>query len=545
MLKHLRTLSIAARLWLILGVTVITLFLLSGVTLYQNYHALQASKAEKVHHIVETVSGVLRHYHTLEQNQTLSREQAQQQAMRVIRTLRYAEGEYFWINDLQAVVLMHPLNPALENKEQSGLKDPDGTALILEAARLARAQGAGWLEYRWPKPNSTQPVQKISYVELFRPWGWVLGSGIYIDDIQREFRAYVVTVFTITLAFSALIAVLVFWITQSIIQPLKKTVQAMHDIAHGDGDLTHRIDETGKDELTELARAFNRFVDKIHGLVKQTMDVTSWLSAAAEELSSSSTQTRELVTRQHHESDQVAAAINQMTATVAEVARNAAEAAKAAQDTDRQADIGSDRVKQTIQAIDSVAREVENIAQVIRRLSVDSEAISKVLEVIQGIAEQTNLLALNAAIEAARAGEQGRGFAVVADEVRTLASRTQSSTKEINAMIERLQKGSADAVRAIEQGQERVQDSVAQAGQAGERLDAITASMTAITDMNTQIASAAEEQSAVTEEINRNVANITHAVDETANSMRQIISASEELSSLATDLQTKIKQFRV
>ncbi len=545
MLKHLRTLSIATRLWLILGVTVIILFSLSGLSLYQNYQSLHTSKAEKVQHIIETVSGVLKHYHTLEQSRTLSREQAQQQAMAVIRTLRYADGEYFWINDLQAVVLMHPLNPALENKDQSGLKDPDGKALILEAARLARAQGAGWLEYRWPKPNSTQPVQKISYVELFRPWGWVLGSGIYIDDIQREFRSHVTTVFSVTLIVLVLIAALVFWITQSIIQPLKKTVQAMHDIAQGDGDLTHRIDETGKDELTELAQTFNLFIDKIHGLVKQTTDVTSWLSAAAEELSSSSTQARELVTRQHHESDQVAAAINQMTATVAEVARNAAEAAKAAQDTDRQADIGSDRVKQTIHAIDAVAREVENIAQVIKRLSVDSEAIGKVLEVIQGIAEQTNLLALNAAIEAARAGEQGRGFAVVADEVRTLASRTQASTKEINAMIERLQKGSADAVRAIEQGQERVQDSVAQAGQAGERLDAITASMTSITDMNTQIASAAEEQSAVTEEINRNVANITHAVDETANSMRQITSASEELSSLATDLQTKIKQFRV
>lgn len=335
------------------------------------------------------------------------------------------------------------------------------------------------------------------------------------------------------------------WLSRSIVVPLGQTVARLNDIASGGGDLTQRLAVGGGRELAELGSAFNGFIDKIRELVQQVAAATAQLAAAAEHLSATSTETSSQVQRQQSETDQVATAMNEMAATVQDVARSASEAARSAQQTDEEANAGRLVVQQTVDSIQVLAAEIEDAAGVIMRLSADSEEIGKVLDVIRGIAEQTNLLALNAAIEAARAGEQGRGFAVVADEVRTLASRTQASTQEIQQMIERLQGNAGSAVDAMEKGRTRARDSVAHASRAGESLHAITEAITTISDMNTQIASAAEQQSAVAEEINRNVANISSAVDETARGASQLSGSSEDLARLALELQGRVTQFRV
>ncbi len=228
-----------------------------------------------------------------------------------------------------------------------------------------------------------------------------------------------------------------------------------------------------------------------------------------------------------------------------EVARNASSASQAAQEADGEAGNGKQVVSASIDAINALAGEVEKAAEVIDKLETDSENISKVLDVIKGIAEQTNLLALNAAIEAARAGEQGRGFAVVADEVRTLASRTQQSTEEIHEIIERLQADAESAVQVMNTGRGQAQSSVEQAAHAGESLERIAKAVTTISDMNAQIASAAEEQTAVAEEINRNIVGITQAGQESAQGAQQTATSSEELAKLAARLQGLVSQFRV
>jgi methyl-accepting chemotaxis protein len=328
-------------------------------------------------------------------------------------------------------------------------------------------------------------------------------------------------------------------------RPLEVAHAAMADIAEGEGDLTRRLDASGRDEISQLAGAFNVFVEKIQAMVGHVAQSTNQLASTAEQMSIVTEETREGMHRQRAETDQVATAMNQMTATVQEVARNASSAAASAHHADEQATQGKQVMGQSMKANDLLAKEVERAAEVIERLEGESESIGKVLEVIQEIAEQTNLLALNAAIEAARAGEQGRGFAVVADEVRTLANRTQHSTQEIQQIIERLQTGATEAAQVMVEGKSRAQESVELVDKAGEALDVIVGAVDTISTMNTQIASAAEEQTAVAEEINRNIVNITQVAEGTSNGAQQTSAASEQLARLASELQTLVGRFRV
>ena len=320
-------------------------------------------------------------------------------------------------------------------------------------------------------------------------------------------------------------------------------VEGLH--AMSQGDLTHKISLTGKDEFAWMCWEYSQGRKGFMTLVKEILGSSGQLAAAAEELSAITEQSTSGVMRQQGEIEQVATAMNEMSATVSEVAKNAANAATAATDADDQAKNGCEVVNTTVQTINNLASEVERTSQVIENLKGDSISIGAVLDVIRDIAEQTNLLALNAAIEAARAGEQGRGFAVVADEVRTLASRTQQSTREINDMIERLQNGANQAVSVMEMGRSKAEESVEQAAKAGEALKAITGVVDNIKSMNMQIASAAEQQSATAEEINRNIVNISEVAQETAGGSQQTASASDELARLASDLQGQVSKFKV
>ncbi|MBK1709648.1 MULTISPECIES: methyl-accepting chemotaxis protein [Marichromatium] len=340
-------------------------------------------------------------------------------------------------------------------------------------------------------------------------------------------------------------AVLTWLLSRAIARPIRAAATRMNDIAHGDGDLTQHLEARGRNELTELAVAFNAFVDRIHNLVRELVGGGDRLSEAAGGLSATSEQIRAQLERQQSGTDQVATAMTEMTATVAEVARNATRAAEATRDMEREAGGGAAVVRETIDAIESLAAAVENAATVIARLSDDAESIGRILDVIGGIAEQTNLLALNAAIEAARAGEQGRGFAVVADEVRSLAGRTQSATHEIQGMIEALQGGAREAVTVMADGRTKAGESVAQAGRAGASLEAITAEVATVNDMNGQIASAAEQQRAVAEEIDRNLSGISHEEEEIAAVSRRIAEAAEALAALAAEQQERTRRFKV
>jgi len=340
---------------------------------------------------------------------------------------------------------------------------------------------------------------------------------------------------------SAVISVLM---VRAIVTPMRELAEAAELIASG--DLTGKeVKIRYHDEIGDASMAFNRMSRGIRELITSMNSAVSRVGSAADKLSAVTNETNAGVRRQQSETDQVATAMNEMSATVHEVAQNTQGAASAAHGAAQDAASGKQVVGRSIDTIESLSTEIQRAADVIGHLHEDAQDINKVLDVIQGIAEQTNLLALNAAIEAARAGEQGRGFAVVADEVRTLATRTHDSTREIQAMIERLQAGANQAVDAMRASSERASESVKQAAEAGTSLDAIADAVSRINDMNTQIASASEEQSAVADEIDRNINNISQIATENATASEQTMAAGEELAKLADELKTLAVRFRV
>ncbi len=544
-MHSLRSLPISRRLWLILALAILTLVLLGAYMLRQTNLDLYAGKAEKTQQLVQSAAGILKHYHGLESAGSLNREQAQQQAMELIRGLRYDGQEYFWINDQTPMMIMHPINPKLEGQNLSGFKDPDGKALFNEMVALTRSQGAGQIDYRWPKPGASEPVPKISYVELFQPWGWIIGSGVYVDDVQAEFKAQALKTLGIGLLIAVLLTAQVVLIARSIARPLQAAVEAMASIASGEGDLTRQLDTHGHDELTALARHFNAFTDKLRGVIRQLLDSAGSLDQAARTLGDISSEAQHHSRQQAQQMELVATAVNQVTYGVQDVAKNAEHASGEVHAAEEQAGQGQQNIEASLRQIDQLSSTIDKAVTVIQALASESTQIGSVLEVIRSIAEQTNLLALNAAIEAARAGEQGRGFAVVADEVRLLAQRTQQSTAEIQGMIERLQDNSEAAVKVIHESSRASQMTVEQASQAGQSLAQIAQSLRNLTGLNASIASATLEQSHVVEDINQNVTQTASLAHNTAEAAEQSSAASQHLRQLADQLSRLLGQFRV
>ena len=342
---------------------------------------------------------------------------------------------------------------------------------------------------------------------------------------------------------SLLVAYLFMAFSQSVINSVDSINDTVGELSNGNFQVQAAV--SSKDEVGSVAENLNNMVSKVSSLLLQVVSATNQVASSAEQASSTAAQAQDGINRQNSEIEQVATAINEMSATVHEVAQNTASAADLTQTADGEANSGRSVVSQAIDSINRLAGEMEASSQVIQDLETQSESIGSVLDVIRGIAEQTNLLALNAAIEAARAGEQGRGFAVVADEVRTLASRTQESTEEINDMIGKLQTGARAAVEAMTKGTEQTGQSVDQAVQAGAALDQISSAVSTIHDMNTQIASAAEEQSSVSEEINRNIVNIRDIAEATVEGANQTASSSENLTQVAGELLAVVNEFKI
>jgi methyl-accepting chemotaxis protein len=482
-------------------------------------------------------------------------EAAKFRARSVLRDLQYGKGGYFFVYRFDGTGLLLGPESQLEGRNLINLKDASGNPLVKALIDRAKA-GGGYHTYLWKQSFKAKAVERMDYSFALDKWGWVVGTGTYIDDIanrvtliREDFDAKIQIAL---LVIAAIVGVLLLaaWLAgillgNSISKPLDIITMMMKKIALGTGDLTWRMKPVGHDEIVTLCNQFNRFVSKMHDSMKSVEDSTALLASSAEELSHIIQNNNASVQKQHDETDMIAAAINEMTATVQEISSNAVELESAASNADKEAKNGKRMVDETVGAINELAEEVENAVQVINQLDAESENIGVVLDVIKNIAEQTNLLALNAAIEAARAGEQGRGFAIVADEVRTLASRTQQSTEEIEEMTGRLQAGTSKAVQAMQASQRKTSKTVEQAAIAGQSLEAIEQVVETIHAQITQIARAAEEQNSAAEEINRNVVNIAQIAEHAAEGTGQTDRATAELAHLGEHLRNLVENFKL
>ncbi|GLZ24711.1 chemotaxis transducer [Stutzerimonas stutzeri] len=432
---------------------------------------------------------------------------------------------------------------AAYSTDKSLIGKPAAQILDAEEQVLVQRLPAGQSHY--------QIDQAAGHVALFLPFSfegtdarWVLMLQLPIAEVMKDLDQLMAALgaesrssLTTMLIIGVLIAVaglLAIWlISRRITRPLRDMVVMLDNIGQGEGDLTQRLHIDSRNELGQIATGFNTFLTRLQGMISEVVGSVQKVSDASEHTADIAIRTDKGVQTQLAEIELVATAVHEMTATAQDVARNATQAAEAASHADRAANQGRHIVQDTGATITELAGEIGRAVDVVQTLARDSENIDAILVTIRSIAEQTNLLALNAAIEAARAGEQGRGFAVVADEVRNLAQKTQQATGEIQQMIQQLQNGTRDVVQVMEQSQSRTQRSVEQADAAAEALQAITQAVSLINDMNNQIASAAEEQSAVAEDINRNVTNIGQVAQDVAGGAEEASQASAGLTAAA------------
>ena len=472
-----------------------------------------------------------------------------------LRDVRFGSAGYFFVYDGKGKNLFHALLPKLEGTDQIGMTDPKGTKIIVGLLNAARS-GDGILTYYYQKPGTNELVEKIGYAAMVPGTDWIIGTGAYVDDIEASVAEYRQTALKdmegklwltlmIVIVITLITATLILFAAQRTVTPIRNMLDNLNDIAQGEGDLTKRLQVHGEDEIAQLGQAFNRFVDKLQHIIRDVTTATHEVQDASGSIHAQTQAIAAQLANHNNETDQVVTAITEMSSTAQEVAMNTTQVAEATHVASDEVAKAQECVDTSLTEISTLMAEINSAADHIQSLNEQSQKINSVLSVIGGIAEQTNLLALNAAIEAARAGEQGRGFAVVADEVRSLASRTQASTLEINEMLSELHRLVSQAVSAMEESQQSCHRSVESSRLISESLGAVTSSVTSINDMSTQIATAATEQSSVTEEINRNIYAIQEIVAELLHSSEEAARVSQTVSHSGDNLGQLVNQFRV
>ena len=514
----LHSMSMAKKLAVLIASSFIGIVVLTSFFLVSEKNLILEERKSNVRQAVETAHGVLVHFHKLSASGAMSDADARKAALATLRGLRYGGTEYFWVNDMQPVMIMHPIKPELEGKDLSTNKDPDGKFLFMEFVKTVKASGAGAVDYKWPKPGSDVPVQKVSYVQGFAPWGWIIGSGVYTDTVTETIQARIVTFALAALAIAAVLAGIGAVIRSALLKQLGGEPAYAAGIARriAEGDLGVHI-EVGAHDRSSLLHAIRAMRDDLAKIVSEVRDGTDTIATASNEIATGNLDLSARTEEQASSLEETAASMEELTSTVKQNADNARQANQLAASASEVATRGGAVVSQVVDTMASI--------------NDSSKKIVDIISVIDGIAFQTNILALNAAVEAARAGEQGRGFAVVASEVRNLAQRSASAAKEIKALI-------GDSVEKVEVGNKLVSD-------AGQTMDEVVASVRRVTDIMGEITAASSEQSAGISQVNQAIAQMDAATQQNAALVEQAAAAAESMQGQAARLLQAVRVFHL
>ena len=559
--------SIKTRLLLIMAAALTGMVLIAVFALQSEKATLLEDRKVKTRHLVEGAHSLLNHFYDLQQKGALTEEAAKDAAINAIKALRYEQKEYFWLNDFTAPVpkmLMHPMVPALDGKVldaekfncatslQGGLDGPiektDGKKnLFVAFNEVAGKAGQGFVTYNWPKPKAgggttDELYTKLSFVKKFEGWNWLIGSGIYLDDVDRIFWNHAAWLIGIIMAITTLIGGVMLMVIRRITRSLNELEGAMHQIQTSN-DLSRRVSVTAMDEIGQIGHSFNQMIQSFQEIIQQVITNSRGVMQAAGKLSESSHRVAVSSQSQSDATAAMAAAVEEVTTSIDHVADSSQETHNIARKSGELSVQGGEVVQGAAEEMSKIADSVNQSSQFILRLGEHSNQISAIVNVIKEIADQTNLLALNAAIEAARAGEQGRGFAVVADEVRKLAERTARSTEEITAMIGSIQSGTQHAVESMQEGSARVTEGVAMATRAGESMGQIREGASQVISAVSDISSALREQSAASNQVAQNVERIARMTEENSVAANEIAGEAQQLEDLAGALENAVSRF--
>ncbi len=504
---------------------------------------IMAEKESTLKLLTQNAYSIISTYYNEAQAGKISEKDAKKEALKAIGELRYGKDGYFWVNDYDGNMVMHPIKPSLNGKNLLSLKDPTGKKFFADFVNIAKEKGEGFERYMWPKPGEEQPSPKLSFVKGFPKWGWVVATGFYIDDIQKTMNAIMIKILIIIGLAIIFVIISLFAAHSMITKPIKNATSLIttltDKINNGEGDLTFRIPVKGNDEISLLVKAFNALLDAFRNMVSKVQHTSSALTGTSDTLTNVSNEMVDASSSLASSAEEVSATVEELTSSIGEVAENAQNITKRSEELAQDADnvieqvrsiveyaksVGDDAkkagiamgelsasiersitsaqdtrklsetantyaengrkaIENSIQGMENINSKVEELAGVVDKLGKSSEEIGKIIDVISDIADQTNLLALNAAIEAARAGEHGKGFAVVADEVRKLAERSQQAAGEIGELIKGIQSEVEVAVKSSEEGKEEVERGMKLVKEAGDTFSLIDDSIRQITQM--------------------------------------------------------------
>ncbi|MBC7414960.1 MAG: cache domain-containing protein [Herminiimonas sp.] len=513
--RHLNQVSIHRKLLVLAAFSAIVLISVSGYLVWDKYQSTVTDRRVAIQQAVQVMTSTVDALYQREVSGAMTREQAQALAIGVVNAARYSGKEYFWINDMTVKLITHPFRPDLNGKDVSGIKDPEGNALFVRFVELVKREGAGYHRYLWPKPGQEKPVEKISYVAGFAPWGWLIGSGMYMDDLRSDFIAGALRDAGFIVGGLVASLIMLQLVYQSIVRGLDKAARVARAITSG--DVSQQIHLIGGDEIGDLIGEMKTMSEQLNGIMGEVHDAAINLSQSSDEIASVSL---DLSGR----TENTAASLEETAATMGEL-----------MNTVRQNAETTVLAQKHVTAASNVAVEggqlVASVVVTMAGISTASVRISEIIGLIDGIAFQTNILALNAAVEAARAGEQGRGFAVVAAEVRTLAHRSAAAAKEIKGLID-------DSVTQTRTGEKLVQET-------GQVMGKLVASVQEVNTLIHDIASSTAEQSNGIAQINSAINELDQMTQQNAAMVEQSAAAAQGLSDQAQQMIASVGRFKL